>query len=115
VGAQTRAQKQEAARSTPQPLRARGSDDARVAEHTLRLRMHATPRDVATVLAWQKQFGELLDCVNNGLVPDFGVSLEAVDLRAFRPQADEETLAGVSECAYPGARGRPLRLKLRTA
>jgi hypothetical protein len=37
----------------------------------------------------------LLDCANSVFVPDFGAAFAAVELKTFRPQADEEKLDGV--------------------
>ena len=95
-GQQKRAQKHEAARSTPQQLRSQSlGRSTRVAERTLRLRMYATPGYAATVLDWQKQFDGLLACANSIFVPDFGASFAAVELKSFRPKASEDSLDGV--------------------
>lgn len=95
-GQQKQAQKHEAARSTPEQLRAQSlGRGTRVAERTLRLRVYATPGYAATVLGWQKQFDELLACANSVFVPDFGATFAAVERKSFRPKASEDKLEGV--------------------
>jgi hypothetical protein len=95
-GQQTQAQQHLAAHATPHDLHAQATGlGARPARRTLKLRVYATPRYTASVLDWQKQFGTLLDCANSVFLPDFGVSLQAVEMRGFRPKADEEKLDGL--------------------
>lgn len=89
-------QKHEAARQAPQKLAAQShGHDVRLAERTLRLRVYATPGYSATVVNWQKQFGDLLECANSVFIPEFGAKFEVVEFLPFRPEANEEKLDGV--------------------
>jgi hypothetical protein len=95
-GQQTQAQKHLAAHATPHELHGQTSGlSALRPRRALKLRVYATPRYAASVIDWQKQFGTLLECANSVFVPDFGVALEAAEMRSFRPRADEEKLDGV--------------------
>ena len=92
-GQQKASQKHEAARQAPQKLHALSfAREARLAERTLRLRVYATPTYSTTVVNWQKQFGELLDCANSVSTPEFGAKFEVAEFVSFRPEANEEKL-----------------------
>jgi hypothetical protein len=95
-GQQKASQKHEAARQTPEQLRAQTASLApRLAERTLRLRVYATPAYTSTVVDWQKQFADTLDCANSVFTPQFGARLEVAEFVPFRPRANEEKLDGL--------------------
>jgi hypothetical protein len=97
-GQQKQAEKHVAAHDTPTQLQTlSGANGARVAERTLRLRVYATPSYAASVLDWQKQFGDLLDCANSVVVPDFGVSFGAPEFRSFRVSSEEHLEGALGE------------------
>jgi len=93
---QKQAEKHALARSTPHELRARSElAETRVADRKLRLRVYASLGYATSVLDWQKQFSQVLDCANSVFVPDFGAAFEAVEFKTFRPKSSEEKLDGV--------------------
>jgi hypothetical protein len=97
-GQQKQAEKHVAEHSTPKQLQTlSGANGARVAERSLRLRVYATPSYAASVVDWQKQFGDLLDCANSVLVPDFGISFGVPEFRTFRVSSEEHLEGALSE------------------
>jgi hypothetical protein len=90
------AQKHEAARQAPRQLQAQSPGrSSRAAEHTLRLRVYATPTYSNTVVNWQKQFADMLECANSVVMPEFGAKFEVAEFIPFRPRASEEKLDGL--------------------
>jgi len=95
-GQQKALQKHEVARQTPHQLGATShARSSRISQRSLRIRVYATPTYSSTVVNWQKQFEETLECANSVFTPEFGASFEVAEFVAFRPQADEEKLTGL--------------------
>ena len=92
-GQQKKAQRHEAERLAPHKLERQGTPGSVLrAQRTLSLRIYATPTYQASIVDWQQQFQDQLDCANTILAPDFGVSLKMEDVKTFRPHASEDKL-----------------------
>lgn len=64
---------------------------------TARVRVYAGHEYRAQVQRWQDQFNELVDQINQLLIPEFGVRLDVVDVQPWTRQSTNSDLAGTLE------------------
>ena len=96
LGEAKKEQQHAAARLAPHKLERQAAPANMLqSQHTLTLRVYVTPTYQASIVDWQGQFQDQLDCANSILAPDFGVSLRVAEVKTFRPHADEDKLDGL--------------------